>query len=104
MSRPNVRLPALGSAPVGQTRGAGLAASAGDRAVAFALTRRRSGLYVERALRRRGAGQVRLTLRFEDESAFVRWCNADQLQFDFPLVYANLRRNGCALLCDKPAE
>ena len=81
-----------------------LAASSRDGGIEFRLTRRPSGLYVERSQHRRGAGRVQHTMRFANEAEFVRWCQADRLQFVYPVVYANLKRHGCALLCEQPAQ
>ena len=66
--------------------------------------RRSTGLYVNRVQHRRGAGRVQHTLRFADEVCFLSWCQADRLQFDYPVVYANLKRAGCALLSTEPPQ
>ena len=76
----------------------GLTGSSREGAVAFRLLRRSSGLYIERLQQRDGVGVALHALCFEDEATFVDWCLADRLQFRYPLVYANLRRTGCALL------
>jgi hypothetical protein len=79
-----------------------LAASSGDGAVEFRLRRSRSGLCVERRHFRGGAGRTIHAMRFASEASFLRWCDADELQFRFPLVYSNLRRRGRALLSSQP--
>lgn len=73
-----------------------------EGAVAFRLSRLKTGLCVERLQQRYGMGVAVHALQFEDEAAFVAWCTSDRLQFRFPLVYSNLKRTGCALLA--PAD
>ena len=68
--------------------------------VTFSVSRRSGGVFVERHVERVGKGLVLHAMRFIDETAFLSWCMADRLQFEFPLVYSNLRRAGCALFSD----
>lgn len=70
-----------------------------DNSISFVLARRPSGLFVERTRHRTRERQVLHAFRFADEPAFLRWCNADRLQFTYPLLYSQLRRTGCELIC-----
>ena len=81
-----------------------LAASGRDGGIEFTLQRRATYLYVNRLRYLRGAGRVQHTLRFADEAGFLRWCQADRLQFDYPVVYDNLKRAGSALLSGSPPQ
>ncbi len=76
-----------------------LAATSGDGALEFRLSSCTGGICVERRRFRGGAGRTTHAMRFRSEASFVRWCEADALQFRFPLVYSNLKRRGRALLC-----
>jgi hypothetical protein len=49
-----------------------------------------AGLYMQRELRRPGAGRVTQSNIFASREAFARWCEADPLRFEYPLVYAKL--------------
>lgn len=75
-----------------------LAAADRDGAVEFRLSRGKTGICVERRQLRVGAGVATQAMRFSDELSFLRWCEADTLQFHYPLVYSSLKRHGCALL------
>jgi hypothetical protein len=79
-----------------------LAAAGRDGAVEFRVSTGRTGICVERRQLRVGAGVATHAMRFADESSFLRWCEADALQFDYPLVYSSLKRHGCALLATLP--
>ena len=76
-----------------------MTASSGDGVISFNLRPCEGGVHVERSQVRAGAGRVVQSMRFRDDASFVRWCEADRLQFSYPLLYANLRRSGCALFC-----
>lgn len=71
----------------------------GDGVIAFKLVPCAGGIHVERSQIRAGAGRVVQSMRFLDDASFLRWCEADRLKFTYPLLYANLKRSGCALLC-----
>ena len=78
--------------------GSALAAASRDGAVEFRLSRGKTGICVERRQLRVGGGVATQAMRFADEFSFLRWCEADTLQFQYPLVYSSLKRHGCALL------
>lgn len=71
--------------------------ASGDGSVTYTLTRTSSGLLVERVQQRFGGARIVQTALFTDAEVFHRWCAADSIRFDHPLVYANLRRAGDAL-------
>jgi hypothetical protein len=69
-----------------------------DGVVSFVLGTSGKGLLVERTQLRGGrARAVQLTV-FTDDESFRRWCDADSMRFDYPLVYMALRRDGDAFL------
>jgi hypothetical protein len=69
-----------------------------DGAVAFKLCRASKGVFVERVQLRPGRGVVVHSTIFTDDTSFERWCDADSVRFDYPLVHVNLKRHGTALL------
>jgi hypothetical protein len=77
-------------------------AVSGDGVVVFKLEACAGCLHVERSQLRTGAGRVTQSMRFEDDLSFIRWCDADRLRFTYPLLYANLKRSGCALFPAAP--
>lgn len=78
--------------------GAALADSTRNGVLEFRLKRCRSGIYLERRQFRLGAGVSTHAMCFDDESSFLRWCEADALKFSYPLVYSSLKSHACALL------
>lgn len=65
--------------------------------VQFHLQRTAGGLYVEREdIPRRGLRTVQ-SLAFIDAGSFKRWCDADPIRFEHPLLHAQLKRAGCEL-------
>jgi hypothetical protein len=66
--------------------------------MAFTLARTAKGVFVERVQLREGRGRVAQSVIFMDDSSFERWCNADPVRFEYPLVHANLKRHGNTLL------
>lgn len=70
-----------------------------DGLVSYRLLPTRLGLCVERE-RRHARGRARLvqTAVFRDSACFLRWCEADTVRFDYPIVFSTIRRNGDALL------
>jgi hypothetical protein len=80
----------------GAQRGSGRIAS-DDGVVTFQLKRCAEGVVMERTRNRLGPGQVCQAMQFRDEAGFIRWCESDPLRFAYPLLFANLRRSGCAL-------
>jgi hypothetical protein len=69
-----------------------------DGAVAFVLRGATSGLTVERTQRRPLGACLVQTLLFTSHEAFARWCEADAVRFDEPVLYDRLRREGDVLL------
>ena len=65
--------------------------------VSFSLAACANGVYVERIHVRPGVDRLVQEMLFESDDSFLRWCDADRLQLDHPLAFANLRRRGCAL-------
>lgn len=71
---------------------AGLASE--DGAVSFVVTGTTGGLYVERTQRRPLGAQLVQAMVFADVAAFKRWCDADPIRFDYPVLHDRLRRQG----------
>jgi hypothetical protein len=69
-----------------------------DGIVAFTLYRARVGVFVERVQLRQGKGRVVHSIIFTDDSSFERWCDADSVRFEYPLVHVSLKRHGNTLL------
>ena len=80
----------------------GTTAASEDGVVAFRLEFRAGRLHVERTQLRADARRVTQSMRFENDSTFILWCDADRLRFTYPLLYANLKRSGCALFSATP--
>ena len=60
--------------------------------IQFTLQREAGGLYVERQdIPFRGLRVAQL-ISFADAAGFERWCDADALRFDDPLLHAQLKR------------
>ena len=68
-----------------------------DGAVTFDLRRRPSGVVMTRTRRQARHRCVVQQMHLSEEASLVRWCERDQLRFVYPLLFANLRRSGCAL-------
>lgn len=51
-----------------------------------------AGLYMQRELHRPRAGRVTQANIFASRDAFRRWCDADSLRFQYPIVHARLMR------------
>ena len=70
-----------------------------DGAVCFKLHTTSLGLWVER-VSRRVDHQARLvqSVVFSDTIGFSRWCDADSVRFEYPIVASNIKREGVALL------
>lgn len=69
-----------------------------DGTVAFTLFRAPIGVFVERVQLRHGKGRVVHSILFTDDSSFERWCDADSVRFEYPLVHVHLKRHGNTLL------
>lgn len=72
-------------------------AASSDGIVMFRLSPCPDGILVMRTQARARGGRLVQSIHFTDDASFIRWCDADRLKFTYPLVYANLRRSGCAL-------
>jgi hypothetical protein len=72
-----------------------------DGALVFVLQPAASGLVVERTQRRPLGACFVQTLLFTDHDGFARWCEADAVRFDEPVLYDRLRREGHARLGGK---
>ena len=68
--------------------------SSDDGSVSFTLARMPGGVLVERVQFHRGTARVVQTMLFADDESFQRWCDADALRFDHPLLHMSLRRDG----------
>ena len=69
-----------------------------DGGVAFVLRPSNAGLYVERTQRRPLDTHIVQSMVFESFEVFLRWCEADPVRFDHPVLYKRLRRDGDDLL------
>ena len=47
---------------------------------------------------RRGRGRITFSAIFTDDRSFERWCDADSVRFEYPLVHVILKRHGNSLL------
>ena len=56
---------------------------------------RPQGVAVERTVTRAEGRRLTQSVRFDDESAFVRWCHSDDLWFTYPLLFSQVTRRGC---------
>jgi hypothetical protein len=72
-----------------------------DGAVMFVLRPAASGLVVERTQRRPLGTCFVQSFLFTDHDGFRRWCEADTVRFDEPVLYDRLRREGDARLGGK---
>lgn len=68
-----------------------------DGSVQFTLAPTPTGVFVERVQLRGGAARIVQSAVFTDDESFLRWCDADSVKFEHPLVYVNLMRDGDAL-------
>ncbi len=68
-----------------------------DGSVSFTLAPTPSGVFVERVQLRNGTARVVQSVLFTDDQSFQRWCDADSLRFEYPLVYVSLKRDGDAM-------
>ena len=69
-----------------------------DATLAFGLRRTPSGLLVERSHCPRRGARVVQTMLFDSASGFDRWCDSEPVRFENPLLHAQLRREGHAVL------
>lgn len=89
----------LRNSPEWQHDGDSIVVESPDGAVFIRLRAARTGLLVERR-RLQVAGGARLTQTavFNAAADFERWCDADALRFDYPIVSSLLRRQGLSFL------
>lgn len=73
-----------------------------DKVLSFHLSARAGGIAVQRTERQTNGRRLVLSVRFDDEAAFVRWCRSDDQRFAYPLLFSNLTRSGCELFNVKP--
>lgn len=69
-----------------------------DGAVSYRLQPTRLGLCVQRERRHARGARLVHTAVFRDSACFLRWCEADSVRFDYPIVFSDIRRKGGALL------
>ena len=77
-----------------------------DGAVAVTVRWTPGGVFVKRSLTRHGAARVMQAATFHTLLEFRRWCDADAIRFDDPLMSARLVRHGDELFstfCVDPA-
>ncbi len=77
----------------------GVVVRSDDGVIEFRLEACDAGLYVERAEERDHRGRVVQSTIFSDAATFRRWCDADMIRFEYPVVYMSLKRNGDNVLC-----
>lgn len=65
--------------------------------VQFNLQRVTGGIYVEREDIPARGPHVTQSVTFTAVCDFERWCNEDPIRFEYPLLHARLRREGCEL-------
>ena len=65
-----------------------------DGAVSFVVIAGGAGLCVERTQRRPLGSQLVQAIVFGDVAAFMRWCDADVVRFDYPVLHRRLRNQG----------
>ena len=77
----------------------GIVVASDDGALSYRLRRTRLGLFVQRERRHPKAGALLVhTAVFKDPASFLRWCDADVVRFEYPLVFSTIRREGGTLL------
>jgi hypothetical protein len=69
-----------------------------DGAVVFTMSPAPGGICVDRAQERPRLGCIILKAVFTDAVEFTRWCDADPVRFDYPLLHVNVKRHGQAML------
>jgi hypothetical protein len=68
-----------------------------DGVIAFTLAPLATGVFVERAQVHSDNALIVQSFLFTDGTSFQRWCDADSVRFDYPLVHMSLKRDGDAL-------
>ncbi len=73
--------------------------SSDDGQISYQLKATRRGLWVQRErLRRDSHARLVQSVSFGTAEAFNRWCDADSVKFEYPLVFSELARAGRRLL------
>ena len=67
-----------------------------DGAVSFVVSGSALGLLIERTQRRPLGSRLVQAIVFDDAAAFRRWCDADLVRFDYPLLHRQLWSRGHA--------
>lgn len=75
-------------------RRGGIVLRSDDGVIEFRLNPCETGLYVERVEARGERGRVVQSTIFHDAATFRRWCDADMIRFEYPVVSMSLKRNG----------
>jgi hypothetical protein len=68
-------------------------AASEDGKITFSLVPRADVVLVERILLCEAGRALVQWMQFEDDESFVRWCEQDQLQHAYPVLYAALKRS-----------
>jgi hypothetical protein len=68
----------------------------GDGVIEFHLVPTDHGVFVER-VRTVLDTRVVQAVHFADDAKFSRWCDADSVRFEYPMVHVKLKTNGAAL-------
>jgi hypothetical protein len=69
-----------------------------DGSLTFLLQAHQAGLFVERIQSRSAGAVITAAMVFESHETFGRWCEADPVRFDHPMLHSRLRRQGDELL------
>jgi hypothetical protein len=80
--------------PILHDNGDAISVCSDDGVLAFHLSPCEGGLFVERIEQRQRQARVMQSTVFRSARAFDRWCDADAVRFDYPVVYMKLKRNG----------
>jgi hypothetical protein len=74
-------------------RHGGVCVRSDDGVLEFRLASCTTGLFVERVEQRDHQARIVQSTIFSDAMAFDRWCDADTVRFDYPMLYVALKRN-----------
>lgn len=88
------QLAALAAAKTTGTHPGEFVLASKDGTVAFALRATTVGLLIERTQQQPGGARLVQTMVFSDLVTFDRWCAAEPIRFDAPVLYDQLRRDG----------
>jgi hypothetical protein len=77
----------------------GIVLRSDDGRLFYWLRATHAGLWVQRdRLRQDSRARLVQSHVFRSGAAFARWCDADTVRFDYPVVFTRLQREGSALL------